>query len=121
MPVLSGPGQLKTNEAICSFLFNKYIHSGLGAVSAIHDAVILASRLYHLPSTPRDPTLKVFEACTKADDVKAVFQAYKDERYPLAVQSYATSKQLSKTLSNVCCCERDNNSRFSNEKHFGHC
>ncbi|KAF9390477.1 hypothetical protein CPC16_005062 [Podila verticillata] len=74
--------------------------AGLGAVSAIHDAVILASRLYHLPSTPRDPTLKVFEACTKVDDVKAVFQAYKDERYPLCVQSYATSKQLSKTLSN---------------------
>ncbi|KAG0021108.1 hypothetical protein BGZ81_009072 [Podila clonocystis] len=74
--------------------------AGLGAVSAIHDAVILASRLYHLPSTPRDPTLKVFEACTKTDDVKAVFQAYKEERYPLIVQSYATSKQLAKTLSN---------------------
>ncbi|KAG0342197.1 hypothetical protein BG000_006331 [Podila horticola] len=74
--------------------------AGLGAVSAIHDAIILASRLYHLPSTSRDPTLKVFEACTKLDDVKAVFQAYKEERYPLIVQSYATSKQLSKTLSN---------------------
>ncbi|KAG0330599.1 hypothetical protein BG004_002073 [Podila humilis] len=74
--------------------------AGLGAVSAIHDAIVLANRLYHLKSTPRDRSLKIFEACTKVEDIKEVFRAYKEERYPLTVQSYAASKQMARTLDN---------------------
>ncbi|KAI7824878.1 hypothetical protein BC939DRAFT_137020 [Gamsiella multidivaricata] len=48
--------------------------AGLGAVSAIHDAVVLASRLYELPSTEQQ-------------DIEKVLRDYRDERYPLAVKS----------------------------------
>ncbi|KAF9180014.1 hypothetical protein BGZ51_006513 [Haplosporangium sp. Z 767] len=60
--------------------------AGLGAVSAIHDAIVLASRLYELPSTSQE-------------DIQKVFKDYKEERYPLAVKSYAASQQMSKLLA----------------------
>ncbi|KAF9936714.1 hypothetical protein BGZ65_002115 [Modicella reniformis] len=55
--------------------------AGLGAVSAIHDAVVLASRLFGLPSTG-------------VEDIEDVFREYRAERYPLAINSYRTSKQM---------------------------
>jgi len=62
--------------------------AGLGAVSAIHDAIVLASRLYELPSTD-------------LEDVDKVFKEYRAERYPLAIKSYDSSKSMSKLISHV--------------------
>lgn len=59
--------------------------SYLGAVSAIHDAIVLANVLHDLPS--KNP-----------DDITRAFQAYKDERYPLAKVSWDTSHKMSQVL-----------------------
>ncbi|KAF9965212.1 hypothetical protein BGZ70_005231 [Mortierella alpina] len=59
-----------------------YPSAGLGAVSAIHDAVALANCIYELPV---NPTL---------DDIKDAFKLYKSERYPLAKTAYDTSHRL---------------------------
>ncbi|KAF8939493.1 hypothetical protein EDD21DRAFT_442467 [Dissophora ornata] len=61
--------------------------AGLGAVSAIQDAIVLASRLYELPST-------------KLEDVDKVFKEYRAERYPLAIKSYESSKNMAKLIAN---------------------
>ncbi|KAG0093384.1 hypothetical protein BGZ92_005855 [Podila epicladia] len=59
--------------------------AGLGAVSAIHDAIVLANVLHDLPS--KNP-----------DDITRAFLAYKDERYPLAKVSWDTSHKMSQVL-----------------------
>ncbi|KAG0348460.1 hypothetical protein BGZ54_004607, partial [Gamsiella multidivaricata] len=59
--------------------------AGLGAVSAIHDAVILANALHDLPSG---------EPC----DITKAFQAYRDERYPIAKVSFDTSRKMGRIL-----------------------
>ncbi|KAG0311174.1 hypothetical protein BGZ99_010352 [Dissophora globulifera] len=57
--------------------------AGLGAVAAIQDAAVLSDLLYHLPT---DPSLK---------DITMAFEAYRQDRYPIAQQSYETSYQMS--------------------------
>ncbi|KAF9189334.1 hypothetical protein BGZ50_000858 [Haplosporangium sp. Z 11] len=59
--------------------------AGLGAVSAMHDAVVLANQLFGLESTG-------------VKDLKKAFQAYRDERYPQTMQSYETSQTMAKLL-----------------------
>ncbi|KAF9319786.1 hypothetical protein BG003_008080 [Podila horticola] len=55
---------------------------GDGAVSAMHDAVVLANCLYELPKNP------------SAAQIHKVFQLYKSERYPLAKAAYDSSHRL---------------------------
>ncbi|KAG0038413.1 hypothetical protein BGZ82_000295 [Podila clonocystis] len=59
--------------------------AGLGAVSAIHDAIVLANVLHDLSSK-------------NLDDITRAFQSYKDERYPLAKVSWDTSHKMSQVL-----------------------
>jgi len=66
-----------------------YPSAGLGAVSAIHDAVALANCIYELPV---NPTL---------DDIKDAFKLYKSERYPLAKTAYDTSHRLTTIIQQV--------------------
>ncbi|KAF9409562.1 hypothetical protein BGZ76_005669 [Entomortierella beljakovae] len=63
-----------------------YPSAGLGAVSAIHDAVALANCIYELPENP------------SLDDLANAFQLYKNERYPLAKNSYDTSHRLASII-----------------------
>ncbi|KAF9093603.1 hypothetical protein BGX23_003106 [Mortierella sp. AD031] len=56
-----------------------------GAVTAIHDAVALANLLYALPTTT-------------ASEITKVFEEYKAERHPAAVDSYKNSQIMSKIV-----------------------
>ncbi|KAG0202796.1 hypothetical protein BGX28_004777 [Mortierella sp. GBA30] len=60
--------------------------AGLGAVSAIQDAVTLANCLYELPEYPT------------TDDISRAFKYYQDERYPLAKTAYDTSHRLASVV-----------------------
>ncbi|KAF9586123.1 hypothetical protein BGW38_009483 [Lunasporangiospora selenospora] len=60
--------------------------AGLGAVSAIHDAVALANVLYDLPSP------------TDCNDLTKAFEIYRQERYPIAKVSWDTSHKMSRVL-----------------------
>ncbi|KAF9572138.1 hypothetical protein EC968_010224 [Mortierella alpina] len=62
--------------------------AGLGAVSAIHDAVVLANVLHDLPTS-------------NPDDITHAFETYREERYPLAKISWDTSHKMSTLLGNV--------------------
>ncbi|KAG0356291.1 hypothetical protein BGZ54_000776 [Gamsiella multidivaricata] len=57
--------------------------AGLGAVAAIQDAAVLSDLLYHLPPSH------------SLNDISRAFEAYRNDRYPLAQQSYETSYQMS--------------------------
>ncbi|KAF8940802.1 hypothetical protein EDD21DRAFT_402051 [Dissophora ornata] len=59
--------------------------AGLGAVSAIHDAIVLANVLHDLPSG-------------EPDDITEAFQAYREERYPIAKVNFETSRRMSQIL-----------------------
>ncbi|KAF9585754.1 hypothetical protein BGW38_000878 [Lunasporangiospora selenospora] len=59
--------------------------AGLGAVSAVQDAVVLANRLFGLGST-------------SVEDLKPVFKAYHEERRPVIVNSYDTSKVMARLV-----------------------
>ncbi|KAG0301267.1 hypothetical protein BGZ97_002853 [Linnemannia gamsii] len=56
---------------------------GQGGVNAMHDAIVLANLLYALPSS------------TSADIVK-IFEEYKKERHPIAMESYNDAHLASK-------------------------
>ncbi|KAG0372858.1 hypothetical protein BGX24_012499, partial [Mortierella sp. AD032] len=56
---------------------------GLGAVSAMHDAIALANLLYAMPSAT-------------SKDITKVFEVYHMERRPAVIDSYKTSQQMSK-------------------------
>ncbi|KAF9957788.1 hypothetical protein BGZ72_001363 [Mortierella alpina] len=62
--------------------------AGLGAVSAIHDAVVLANVLHDLPTS-------------EPGDITSAFKSYREERYPLAKISWDTSHKLSTLLGNT--------------------
>ncbi|KAK3813793.1 MAG: hypothetical protein JOS17DRAFT_760986 [Linnemannia elongata] len=58
---------------------------GVGAITAMHDAIALANLIYALPSNTSEEIIKAFEE-------------YHAERYPPAVEAYNSSLMLSKLL-----------------------
>ncbi|KAF9176589.1 hypothetical protein BGZ49_006131 [Haplosporangium sp. Z 27] len=60
--------------------------AGLGALSAMNDAVILANYIN---------TLETIES----EDVEKALKAYKDERYPIAKTSFKSSVSMANTLN----------------------
>ncbi|KAF9156839.1 hypothetical protein DFQ26_009212 [Actinomortierella ambigua] len=59
--------------------------AGQGAINAMQDAVVLANRIYDMSdNTPQE--------------IEEAFQAYYDERYPMAKNSFDTSKQFAKAV-----------------------
>ncbi|CAO3572650.1 unnamed protein product [Mortierella alpina] len=67
------------NMSACHKLFPS---AGLGAVSAMQDAVTLANCLYELSEYPT------------TDEIAKAFKHYQTERYPLAKSAYDTSHRL---------------------------
>ncbi|KAK3809181.1 MAG: hypothetical protein J3Q66DRAFT_391538 [Benniella sp.] len=59
-----------------------YPSAGLGAVSAIQDAVVLANCIYELSNNP------------SVDEISKAFHLYKSERYPHAKAAFDTSHRL---------------------------
>ncbi|KAF9177047.1 hypothetical protein BGZ51_009245, partial [Haplosporangium sp. Z 767] len=53
------------------------------AVAAIQDAAVLSDLLYHLPAN------------ASLRDITKAFESYREDRYPIAQQSYETSYQMS--------------------------
>ncbi|KAG0210645.1 hypothetical protein BGX28_009071 [Mortierella sp. GBA30] len=57
--------------------------AGLGAVAAIQDAAVLSDLLFHLPTN------------ASPQDISNAFQSYREDRYPIALQSYEARYQMS--------------------------
>jgi 2-polyprenyl-6-methoxyphenol hydroxylase-like FAD-dependent oxidoreductase len=55
----------------------------IGAVTAMHDAIALANLFYAMPAKT-------------SVDITKIFEEYQKERLPAVIESYNTSKQLSK-------------------------
>ncbi|KAG0311443.1 hypothetical protein BGZ97_011873 [Linnemannia gamsii] len=58
---------------------------GHGAVTAMHDAMALANLIYAMPTRT-------------SEDITRVFEEYKSERYPAAMDSYKNSKMMGKLI-----------------------
>ncbi|KAF9582644.1 hypothetical protein BGW38_010936 [Lunasporangiospora selenospora] len=71
--------------------------AGLGAVNAMHDAIILASRLYGLMGQPENGSADGTLHYT-VEGIEEVLKAYQDERKPLATISYEASQQMAQLL-----------------------
>lgn len=91
MTMVENRAQYLTNtfQQICC-LFHAACHKvnpsgGLGAISAMHDAIALANLLYALPSTT-------------THDITVAFSEYQTERLPPAIDAYNSSLMLSKLL-----------------------
>ncbi|KAF9573782.1 DNA damage-inducible protein 1 [Mortierella alpina] len=57
--------------------------AGLGAVAAIQDAAVLSDLLFHLPVR------------ASLQDITNAFESYREDRYPIAQQSYEARYQMS--------------------------
>ncbi|CAO3565413.1 unnamed protein product [Mortierella alpina] len=57
--------------------------AGLGAVAAIQDAAVLSDLLFHLP------------VHASLQDITNAFESYREDRYPIAQQSYEARYQMS--------------------------
>ncbi|KAG9071678.1 hypothetical protein KI688_005891 [Linnemannia hyalina] len=59
--------------------------AGVGAITAMHDAIALANLIYALPSNT-------------SEEITKTFKEYRDERYPPAIEAYNNSLLMSKLL-----------------------
>ncbi|KAG0362731.1 hypothetical protein BC939DRAFT_533416 [Gamsiella multidivaricata] len=77
-----------------------YPSAGLGAVSAIQDATILANVLHDLlypityPASPPLTSATLTAAQRSSDAISMAFQLYRDERFPLAKSAFETSHRM---------------------------
>jgi 2-polyprenyl-6-methoxyphenol hydroxylase-like FAD-dependent oxidoreductase len=62
--------------------------AGVGAITAMHDAVALANWIATLQTNDRD-------------DLNVIFKEYYDERYPIAKAGYTTSQMFSRLGAKV--------------------
>ncbi|KAF9581278.1 hypothetical protein BGW38_001761 [Lunasporangiospora selenospora] len=65
--------------------------AGLGAVSAMHDALILANHLYDLNQAVSRTMIRA-----STIELEGVFKDYRDERFPMVARSFAASKNMSR-------------------------
>ncbi|KAF9151495.1 hypothetical protein BG015_006594 [Linnemannia schmuckeri] len=63
----------------------RYVLIGDGAITAMHDAMALANLIYAMPART-------------SEDITRIFEEYKRERYPAAVDCYKNSKMMGKLI-----------------------
>ncbi|KAF9539243.1 hypothetical protein EC957_005621 [Mortierella hygrophila] len=63
----------------------RFVLIGDGAIAAMHDAMALANLIYAMPTKT-------------SQDITRIFEEYKSERYPAAIDCYKSSKMLGKII-----------------------
>ncbi|KAF8947925.1 hypothetical protein BGZ47_007321 [Haplosporangium gracile] len=68
-----------------TWYYRRYVLIGDGAIAAMHDAMALANLIYAMPTRT-------------SENIARIFEEYKSERYPAAVDCYKNSKMMGKLI-----------------------